>query len=120
MSLRLTVPVPEKSAVVQQSSEGRNPAHPRNRRGSNFEGTSRLKLLESEWLSSTPAAHYDPLAIPSRQLCSIQCFSSAMRAALHFSRVPSAYFLASSNWPCCPTRPDKLSVASKFSIAVLA
>src|SRR5258708_4985547 len=67
-----------------------------------------------------PAARYSPLAIPSRQLCSVQCSVSAKRAVLHFSRVRSAYFLASSNWPCCPTRVDNLSAASKCSIAALA
>jgi len=67
-----------------------------------------------------PAARYSPLAIPSRQLCSVQCSVSAKRAVLHFSRVRSAYFLASSNWPCCPTRVDNLSGASKCSIAALA
>src|SRR5258707_15123955 len=51
MSLGLTAPGPEKSAVSRQSSEGRNPAHPRNMRGLNFEGVSRRKRLREEWLS---------------------------------------------------------------------
>jgi hypothetical protein len=47
----LTAPGPEKSVLFRQSNEGRNPAHPRNMHGLNFEGISLSRLLRNELLS---------------------------------------------------------------------